>query len=187
MTSRRNLVPSGPAAEDQAQAGGIVRPTGTPQAAGAAQAAGTGPAGPVLVGVLALGGLAFSLLQSRVAPALPAISRDLRASPAGAGWIVTSYLIAAAIATPIAGRVGDQQGRRRVLIAVLAHVPPAHTGAATGVNTLARSIGSSVGAAAVAAVLAVRLLPGGSRKTAASRPASPFAPRFSAPVPWLRC
>ena len=120
MTSRRNRVPSGPDAQDRAQAGGIARPIWTPQAAGAAQAAGTGPPGPVLVGVLALGGLAFSLLQSMVAPALPAISHDLRASPASAGWIVTSYLIAAAIATPIAGRIGDQQGRRRVLIAVLA-------------------------------------------------------------------
>ena len=90
-------------AEETAQAGSTV------QAAGA-----------VLVGVLALGGLAFSLLQSMVAPALPAITRDLRASPASAGWIVTSYLIAAAIATPIAGRIGDQWGRRRVLIVVLA-------------------------------------------------------------------
>jgi MFS family permease len=76
-------------------------------------------AGTVLVAVLALGGLAFSLLQSMVAPALPPIGRDLHASPASTGWIVTSYLVAAAIATPIAGRIGDEWGRRRVLIAVL--------------------------------------------------------------------
>src|SRR3984957_10060583 len=120
MTSRRNRVPSGPAAEaeDSAEAGGTVRASGTARAQAAMPVA--RPAGPVLVGVLALGGLAFSLLQSMVAPALPAISRDLHASPASAGWTVTSYLIAAAIATPIAGRIGDQLGRRRVLIAVLA-------------------------------------------------------------------
>jgi MFS family permease len=86
-------------------------------------AAGTGTAranGTVLVTVLALGGLAFSVLQSMVAPALPVIGHHLRASPASTGWIVTSYLLTAAVATPIAGRMGDLWGRRRVLIAVLA-------------------------------------------------------------------
>jgi MFS family permease len=75
--------------------------------------------GSLLVAVLALGGLAFSLLQSMVAPALPSIGRHLHASPATAGWIVTSYLVAAAVATPIAGRMGDEWGRRRVLVVVL--------------------------------------------------------------------
>ncbi len=76
--------------------------------------------GAVLVAALTLGGLAFSLLQSMVAPALPATGRDLSASQAGLGWIVTGYLLAAAAATPIAGRMGDLWGRRKVLIAVLA-------------------------------------------------------------------
>jgi MFS family permease len=76
--------------------------------------------GAMLVAVLALGGLAFSVLQSMVAPALPAIGRDLRASQTSLGWIVTGYLLAAAAATPIAGRMGDLWGRRKVLIAVLA-------------------------------------------------------------------
>ncbi|HUB40422.1 MAG TPA: MFS transporter [Streptosporangiaceae bacterium] len=88
--------------------------------AGTAAVTGTAHAGSaVLVTVLALGGLAFSLLQSMVAPALPPISHDLHAPPASAGWIVTSYLVAAAVATPIAGRMGDLWGRRPVLIAVL--------------------------------------------------------------------
>jgi EmrB/QacA subfamily drug resistance transporter len=74
----------------------------------------------VLVAVLALGGLAFSVLQSMVAPVLPAIGHDLHASQTSLGWIVTGYLLAAAAATPIAGRMGDLWGRRKVLIAVLA-------------------------------------------------------------------
>jgi MFS family permease len=74
----------------------------------------------VLIFVLALGGLAFSVLQSMVAPALPAIGHALGSSPASTGWIVTAYLLAAAVATPIAGRMGDLWGRRRILIAVLA-------------------------------------------------------------------
>ena len=64
--------------------------------------------GTVLIAVLARGGLAFALLQSMVAPALPVIGHDLRASPASTGWIVTGYLLAAAVATPIAGRMGDR-------------------------------------------------------------------------------
>jgi MFS family permease len=76
--------------------------------------------GAVLVAILALGGLAFSVLQSMVAPALPTIGRNLQASQTSLGWIVTGYLLAAAAATPIAGRMGDLWGRRKVLIIVLA-------------------------------------------------------------------
>ncbi|MFD3585403.1 MFS transporter [Streptomyces sp. NPDC058683] len=69
--------------------------------------------------VLASAGIAFSVLQSMVAPALTTMGRDLAASPAGTGWIVTGYLLSAAVATPIAGRMGDLWGKRRVLVAVL--------------------------------------------------------------------
>jgi MFS family permease len=34
-------------------------------------------------------------------------------------WVLTSYLIAAAVATPLVGRLGDMYGKKRVLIAVL--------------------------------------------------------------------
>ncbi|MEV6152326.1 MFS transporter [Nonomuraea sp. NPDC052129] len=75
---------------------------------------------PALVfGFLALAGVVFAMLQSLVAPALPAIAADLRASTADISWLVTAYLLAAAIATSIAGRLGDMFGRRRVLLIVL--------------------------------------------------------------------
>ena len=73
----------------------------------------------VMLGVLASAGTAFSALQSMVAPALTTIGRDLAASPSGTSWIVTGYLLAAAVATPIAGRMGDLWGKRRLFIAVL--------------------------------------------------------------------
>ena len=72
-----------------------------------------------MLAVLASAGIAFAALQSMVAPALTTIGRDLDASPAGTGWIVTGYLLAAAVATPIAGRMGDLWGKRRVFIVVL--------------------------------------------------------------------
>jgi MFS family permease len=75
---------------------------------------------PLMLTVLASAGIAFAVLQSMVAPALTTIGRDLDASPSGTGWIVTGYLLAAAVATPVAGRMGDLWGKRRVLVAVLA-------------------------------------------------------------------
>jgi MFS family permease len=61
-------------------------------------------------------------MQSLVIPALPAIQRSLGASPDAASWTVTAFLLSSAVATPIAGRLGDMLGKRRVLVAVLAIV-----------------------------------------------------------------
>ena len=73
----------------------------------------------LLVLFLSLGGLAFATLQSLVAPALPVIATDLRASTGDISWVLTAYLLAASVFTPILGRLGDMVGKRRVLLAVL--------------------------------------------------------------------
>ena len=69
--------------------------------------------------VLALGGLAYALLQSLVAPALPEIQHSLHASESGVTWVLTSYLLSASVAKPLLGRLGDIHGKERVLIGVL--------------------------------------------------------------------
>jgi EmrB/QacA subfamily drug resistance transporter len=69
--------------------------------------------------VLLLAALAFALLQSLVAPALPELQHALHTSPTGVSWIFTIYLLAASVATPIAGRLGDMFGKERVLVVVL--------------------------------------------------------------------
>ncbi len=74
----------------------------------------------MLVLYLSLGGLAFSVLQSLVAPALSTIARDLNVSAGDGSWVITAYLLAASVLTPILGRLGDMAGKRRVLIGVLA-------------------------------------------------------------------
>jgi EmrB/QacA subfamily drug resistance transporter len=74
----------------------------------------------VILAVLSLGGGAYALLQSLVVPALPVLQRDLHASTSEAAWIFTAYLIAASVVTPIAGRLGDMYGKRRVLVISLA-------------------------------------------------------------------
>jgi EmrB/QacA subfamily drug resistance transporter len=59
------------------------------------------------------------MLQSLVVPALPTLQQDLDTTPTGVTWIFTTYLLAASIATPIAGRLGDMFGKKRVLLVVL--------------------------------------------------------------------
>ena len=76
----------------------------------------------VVLAVLAVGGGAYALLQSLVVPALPTLQKDLDTTPAGVTWIFTAYLLAASVATPIAGRVGDMFGKKRTLVVVLAGV-----------------------------------------------------------------
>jgi EmrB/QacA subfamily drug resistance transporter len=74
----------------------------------------------ITFGVLALGGVSYSLLQSLVAPALPDIQHALHTSEASVSWILTSYLLSASVATPLIGRLGDMYGKERLLMAVLA-------------------------------------------------------------------
>jgi EmrB/QacA subfamily drug resistance transporter len=73
----------------------------------------------ITLAALALAGLAFALLQSLVAPALPEIQHSLDASESGVTWVLTAYLLSASVATPLLGRLGDIHGKERVLVGVL--------------------------------------------------------------------
>ncbi|MET7751962.1 MFS transporter [Micromonospora sp. NPDC005367] len=75
---------------------------------------------PVLVAVLGLGAVVVSMMQTLVVPVLGLIQQDLHVSTRDAAWLTTATLLAAAVCTPLAGRLGDQYGARRVLLAVLA-------------------------------------------------------------------
>jgi MFS family permease len=69
--------------------------------------------------VLATAALAFSLLQSLIIPAIPLLEHTLHTSTSGATWLLTGYLLSAAIATPILGRIGDMVGKEKMIVAVL--------------------------------------------------------------------
>ena len=43
----------------------------------------------------------------------------MHTSESGASWLLTAYLLSAAIATPILGRVGDMVGKEKIIVAVL--------------------------------------------------------------------
>jgi MFS family permease len=72
-----------------------------------------------VLGVLAVGVLDVGLEQALVAPALPAIERHYGASPTTGVWVLTGFVLAAAVAIPVAGRLGDRVGRRRALLGSL--------------------------------------------------------------------
>src|SRR6516225_1359615 len=70
----------------------------------------------IIIAVLALAGLAFSVLSSSIIPTLPTIQHDLHASEAGAAWLLTGYLLSASVGTAIIGRLGDMYGKERLLV-----------------------------------------------------------------------
>ncbi|MFJ9560102.1 MFS transporter [Streptomyces fuscichromogenes] len=81
-------------------------------------AAGT-PAPPrsnAVVAVLALAGIVVSLMQTLVIPIVPELPTLLNAPASDTAWAVTATLLAAAVATPVVGRLGDMIGKRRMLL-----------------------------------------------------------------------
>ena len=66
--------------------------------------------------ILGLGAVSYVLLQSAVIPALSDFQHSLHTSENGATWILTANLLAASVATPILGRLGDMYGKERMLL-----------------------------------------------------------------------
>ena len=85
--------------------------------------------------VLAMSGVAYSVLSSAVLPALPTIQHDLHASENGVAWLLTGYLLSASVGTAILGRLGDMYGKERVLVWTLVLL-----GGGTVVDALAHSL-----------------------------------------------
>ncbi|MBJ3810753.1 MFS transporter [Streptomyces flavofungini] len=82
---------------------------------------------PVRIGRLSIGALgvlalALGTLQSVVEPALPQLQRELGVSPAEGALIGNTLLITGAVVTPVAGKLGDRYGGKRVLVWLMAVV-----------------------------------------------------------------
>jgi MFS family permease len=63
--------------------------------------------------------LLVSALQTLVVPVVADIQADLGVTTSAASWVVTANLLAAAVLTPMLGRLGDLYGRRPVMLGVL--------------------------------------------------------------------
>ncbi|WP_018501008.1 MFS transporter [Parafrankia discariae] len=70
--------------------------------------------------VLALASAAFSLAQTAIVPGLGALAEALHTTSENISWVLSAYLVSAAILTPIVGRLGDMFGKRRMLVVALA-------------------------------------------------------------------
>ncbi|MFD8158600.1 MFS transporter [Streptomyces malaysiensis] len=70
----------------------------------------------LVVAVLAFAGIVVSLMQTVVIPIVPELPTLLHADAADAAWAITATLLAAAVATPVVGRLGDMYGKRRMLL-----------------------------------------------------------------------
>src|SRR5271166_2263425 len=65
----------------------------------------------VIIGALLLGMFLAALDQTVVSTALPTIVGDLHGA-SHLSWVVTSYLLASTVSTPLWGKLGDQYGRK---------------------------------------------------------------------------
>jgi MFS family permease len=72
-----------------------------------------------IVAVLAGTGLIAAFMQTLVTPIIPELPLLLNSVPADTSWVLTATLLAAAISTPISGRLGDMYGKRRIVIVLL--------------------------------------------------------------------
>ncbi|HET8926493.1 MAG TPA: MFS transporter [Microbacterium sp.] len=73
-----------------------------------------------IVAVLAVAGLASSFMFTLVVPIQTRLPELLNASREDTAWVVTATLLAAAVITPISGRLGDMYGKRRIVLVLLA-------------------------------------------------------------------
>ena len=69
-----------------------------------------------VIWVLAVGALDLGLEQFIVIPILPAVQEQYGASLTSATWLLTGFLLAAVVAVPTVGRLGDIYGKRRLLL-----------------------------------------------------------------------
>ena len=72
-----------------------------------------------ITATLATTGLIAATMQTLVTPIIPRLPELLGTTVADAQWVLTSTLLAAAIATPIGGRLGDMYGKRRIALSLL--------------------------------------------------------------------
>lgn len=73
-----------------------------------------------IVAVLAVAGLCSSFMFTLMVPIQSKLPELLDASREDTAWVVTSTLLAAAVITPISGRLGDMYGKRRILLVLVA-------------------------------------------------------------------
>lgn len=74
----------------------------------------------LIVAIACMCGIVVALSQTLIIPLIPDLPTLLHTSPSNASWAVTATLLTAAVATPVAGRLGDMFGKRMMLLVSMA-------------------------------------------------------------------
>lgn len=80
----------------------------------------TSKTGKGIVPVLAFAGITVAVMQTLLVPVIKDLPALLDTDPSNATWVMTATLLAGAVSTPIMGRLGDLNGKRKMLLASLA-------------------------------------------------------------------
>ncbi|MFL6501958.1 MAG: MFS transporter [Nitrososphaera sp.] len=70
--------------------------------------------------ILSCLGLIVMFDETMILPAIPDFIRDFNISYSTSSWLLSAYLIAAAVMTPIGGKLSDIYGKKRILLIVMA-------------------------------------------------------------------
>ncbi len=70
----------------------------------------------LVVAVLALAGVIAAGMQTLIVPLIGQLPTILGTSADNASWVVTATLLASAVAVPVAGRLGDLYGKKRIFL-----------------------------------------------------------------------
>ncbi|TAK70257.1 MAG: MFS transporter [Actinomycetota bacterium] len=104
----------------------------------------TDPSVRLVLLVVVLSALGYSLLQSLVMPVLPTLQAELGTTTTGVSWLMTAYLLAAAVATPVLGKLGDIHGKKGYLLVSLGALCAGSVVAALAPNLTIMIIGRGI-------------------------------------------
>jgi len=106
----------------------------------------------LVIAALSSGGMVASFMQTLVIPLVPSLPRLLHASPADASWAITVTLLTAAVLTPVAGRLGDLYGKRRVILGCLTALVVGSVVVALGDSLITAVVGRGLQGAAMGVI-----------------------------------
>ena len=73
----------------------------------------------ITLAILSLIGLIIVYGETMIIPAIPDLVEDFNIPYNTTAWILTAYLIAGAVATPIVGKLSDIYGKKRILLLIM--------------------------------------------------------------------
>jgi MFS family permease len=73
----------------------------------------------IVLVMLSVTSASYSLVLSLVNPALETLRSTMHARQLGVSWVLTAYLLSSALLTPVLGKLGDQQGKKPLLLVTL--------------------------------------------------------------------